>query len=145
MERGLECELVRTTRAVIRFPVAVPSLLCYRTSDPYAVRVAFHIDSPPPVEWTFARGLLIDGLYRPSGTGDVTIWPARLRGNRPEVWMALTAPDGRDVVRAPAAPVSAWLERTLRIVPCGDERLTVPASPVPCDARKARDRTVGSA
>ncbi|NUT26180.1 MAG: SsgA family sporulation/cell division regulator, partial [Streptomyces sp.] len=37
------------------------------------------------------------------------------------VLMALTSPDGDALLEAPAAQVSAWLERTLRVVPPGTE------------------------
>lgn len=35
--------------------------------------------------------------------------------------MALSSPGGEALLEAPAAPVSAWLERTLRVVPPGSE------------------------
>ncbi|MEU7230264.1 SsgA family sporulation/cell division regulator, partial [Streptomyces chrestomyceticus] len=36
--------------------------------------------------------------------------------------MALSSPDGEALLEAPAAAVSAWLERTLRVVPPGSEQ-----------------------
>ena len=35
--------------------------------------------------------------------------------------MALTSPDGDALLEAPIPQVSAWLERTLRVVPPGTE------------------------
>lgn len=37
------------------------------------------------------------------------------------VLMALSSPDGDALLEAPSAQVSAWLERTLRVVPPGSE------------------------
>ncbi|NWF24878.1 SsgA family sporulation/cell division regulator [Streptomyces sp. PKU-EA00015] len=129
VERELEFELVLGPRPAARTPVAVPTRLVYRVSDPYAVHIAFHIDTPDPVSWTFGRDLLIDGVYRPSGEGDVRIWPATVHEERSAICLLLSAPDGNAVLRAPATALTAWLERTMRLVPPGDERLLVPATP----------------
>jgi hypothetical protein len=72
------------------------------------------------VHWTFARDLLVEGVFRPCGRGDVRVWPAKTEG-RGVVLMALSSPDGDALLQAPAAQVSAWLERTLRVVPPGTE------------------------
>jgi hypothetical protein len=37
------------------------------------------------------------------------------------VLLSLSSPDGDALLEAPAAQVSAWLERTLRVVPPGTE------------------------
>ncbi|GGL71927.1 sporulation protein SsgA [Streptomyces fumigatiscleroticus] len=100
--------------------VPVPARLGYRTDDPYAVHITFHIDSGHPVCWTFARELLVEGVFRASGSGDVRVWPAR-SGGHGVVLMAFTSPAGRALLQAPAAQVAAWLERTLRAVPPGTE------------------------
>jgi hypothetical protein len=98
----------------------VPARLSYRSGDPYAVHISFHINSDCPVNWTFARDLLVEGVFRPSGQGDVRVWPTKSDG-RSVVLMALSSPDGDALLQAPAAQVSAWLERTLRAVPPGTE------------------------
>jgi hypothetical protein len=116
VERELELELVLSPQRSI--PVA--ARLGYRTDDPYAVHITFHIDSDHPVSWTFARELLVEGVFRPCGQGDVRVWPTKASG-RSVVLMALSSPGGDALLQAPAAPVSAWLERTLRIVPPGSE------------------------
>src|SRR5690349_12653864 len=43
----------------------------YDPSDPYAVRFTFHLPGDAPVTWVFARELLLDGISRPTGEGDV--------------------------------------------------------------------------
>ncbi|MEU8466993.1 SsgA family sporulation/cell division regulator [Streptomyces sp. NPDC029006] len=116
VERELELRLILSPERSI----PVPARLDYRSDDPYAVHVTFHIDSEEPVSWTFARELLVEGVFRPCGDGDVRVWPARADGHR-VVLLALSSPDGDALLRAPVAQVSAWLERTLRVVPPGTE------------------------
>ncbi|KWT63014.1 sporulation protein SsgA [Streptomyces albus subsp. albus] len=116
VERELELGLVLSPERSI----PVPARLTYRTDDPYAVHVTFHIGSDAPVNWTFARELLVEGVFRPCGNGDVRVWPTKVDG-RSVVCMALSSPDGDALLEAPAAAVSAWLERTLRVVPPGSE------------------------
>ncbi|MFE9019172.1 SsgA family sporulation/cell division regulator [Streptomyces sp. NPDC007808] len=116
IERELELKLILSPER----SVAVPARLSYRSDDPYAVHVTFHITSEHPVDWTFSRDLLVEGVFRPCGHGDVRVWPTRT-GGRSVVLMALSSPDGDALLEAPAAQVSAWLERTLRMVPPGAE------------------------
>ncbi|MFD7241840.1 SsgA family sporulation/cell division regulator [Streptomyces massasporeus] len=116
VERELELKLVLSPER--RIPV--PARLGYLTDDPYAVHVTFHIDTEHPVYWTFARDLLVEGVFRPCGQGDVRVWPTKTEG-RSVVLMALSSPDGDALLEAPAGAVSAWLERTLRVVPPGAE------------------------
>ncbi|MFG3494408.1 SsgA family sporulation/cell division regulator [Streptomyces sp. NPDC047928] len=116
IERELELKLVLSPER----SVPVPARLSYRTADPYALHVTFHIGSDHPVNWTFARELLVEGVFRPCGHGDVRIWPTKVEG-RDVILMALSSPDGDALLEAPSAQVSAWLERTLRAVPPGTE------------------------
>ncbi|RKE17894.1 SsgA family sporulation/cell division regulator [Streptomyces sp. TLI_171] len=98
------------------FPV--PARLGYSPDDPYAVHVAFHVDSTQPIGWFFARDLLVQGLLRPTGLGDVRIWPAVVDGRR-TVTLMLCSPEGDAFLQAPAAQLAAWVRRTLRAVPPG--------------------------
>lgn len=116
VERELEMKLVLSPERAI----SVPACLTYRADDPYAVHIAFHAETPHPVHWTFARELLIEGVFRASGEGDVKIWPT-MSGTRAVICMALSSPGGEALLQAPASAVSAWLERTLRVVPPGSE------------------------
>ncbi|MFF4039208.1 SsgA family sporulation/cell division regulator [Streptomyces sp. NPDC001816] len=116
VERELELRLILSPERSI----PVPARLSYRCDDPYAIHITFHINSEHPVNWTFARELLVEGVFRPCGHGDVRVWPTKVDG-RSVVLMALSSPDGDALLEAPSAPVSAWLERTLRVVPPGSE------------------------
>ena len=142
VERELELKLILSPERSI----PVPARLSYRTDDPYAVHVTFHINSEHPVNWTFSRDLLVEGVFRPCGHGDVRVWPTKVEG-RSVVLMALSSPDGDALLEAPAAQVSAWLERTLRVVPPGsegeqlglDEALADLLAPTPADDLWLRD------
>ncbi|MFI9394781.1 SsgA family sporulation/cell division regulator [Streptomyces bauhiniae] len=116
VERELELRLILSPERSI----PVPARLAYRSDDPYAVHITFHINSDFPVHWTFARELLVEGVFRPCGHGDVRVWPTKVHG-RSVVLMALSSPDGDALLEAPTPQVSAWLERTLRAVPPGAE------------------------
>lgn len=116
IERELELQLVISPERSI----PVPARLSYRTEDPFAMQITFHIGSEAPVHWMFARELLLDGIFRPCGEGDVRVWPGKADG-RNVIYLALRSPDGDALLYAPAQAIAAWLERTLRIVPPGSE------------------------
>ncbi|MET9471335.1 SsgA family sporulation/cell division regulator [Streptomyces sp. NPDC002917] len=136
VERELELKLVLSPERSI----PVPARLTYRAEDPYAVHITFHVGSDFPVHWTFARDLLVQGVFRPCGHGDVRIWPTKIQ-RRSVICVALTSPDGDALLEAPSAAVAAWTERTLRLVPPGTEteRLGIDAglaellAPLPAD------------
>lgn len=136
VERELELKLVLSPER----SVPVPARLTYRTDDPYAVHIAFHVGSESPVHWTFARELLVEGVFRACGHGDVRIWPTK-SADRSIICAALTSPDGNALLELPSAAVAAWVERTLRVVPPGtesgllglDEALAELLTPLPAD------------
>ncbi|MFE7748085.1 SsgA family sporulation/cell division regulator [Streptomyces sp. NPDC057428] len=136
VERELEVKLVLSPER----SVPVPARLSYLTDDPYAVHVVFHIGSDSPVHWTFARELLVEGVFRPCGHGDVRIWPTKA-GDQGVICFALTSPDGDALLEVPSVAVAAWVERTLRVVPPGTESnllgldgaLTELLTPLPAD------------
>lgn len=136
VERELELKLVLSPERSI----PVPARLTYRTEDPYAVHITFHIGSESPVYWTFARDLLVEGVFRPCGHGDVRIWPTKI-DRRSVICVALTSPDGNALLEVPSAAVATWVERTLRAVPPGteterlgiDEGLAELLAPLPAD------------
>jgi|GEM_PF-198779 len=116
VERELEVRLVLSPE----FGTSVPARLSYFADDPYAVHLAFHTDSDAPVVWVFARELIVEGMFRACGQGDVRVWPARA-GGRPLVCLALSSPAGEALLEIPGAPVAEWIEQALRLVPSGAE------------------------
>ncbi|WP_052434629.1 SsgA family sporulation/cell division regulator [Streptacidiphilus melanogenes] len=116
VQQELSVELVLSPERSLPVPV----LLAYCPQDPFAVHVTFHLGQDSPVTWVFARELLVEGVFRACGTGDVRIWPTRADG-RSLICLALSSPAGEALLEAPAAPIAAWLEQTLRVVPTGTE------------------------
>lgn len=114
----LECVLQYVVASGHTIPV--PARLSYRSWDPYGVHIDFHIEGSAPVSWVFARDLLAQGTVRPSGLGDVRIWPGD-----GEPWgllcLALSSPDGQALFTAPMDLVTSWLGRTYHLVPAGSE------------------------
>ena len=94
--------------------------LGYQPSDPYAVTVTFRT-SGGDVVWTFARDLLTRGLTAPAGEGDVHVWPCLNSTGRAVVIIELRSPDGELLVQAPALELTAFVNRTLALVPTGTE------------------------
>jgi len=97
--------------------------LCYRGDDPYAIRMSFHVGMDDPVEWLFARELLIAGLRAPAGDGDVRVWPAPARDQDmlDVLNISLSSPFGHAHFEAPLAALSEFLVRTFEVVPTGRE------------------------
>jgi hypothetical protein len=91
----------------------------YDALDPYAVRFTFHLPGDAPVTWVFARELLLDGISRPTGEGDVHVHP--VGGELADVCIVLHSPEGAARLRASAPPLIAFLARTDRLVPMGQE------------------------
>ena len=111
--------------------------LHYASADPYAIRMAFHVGTGEPVEWTLARDLLAAALVSPQGIGDVRAWPSAAHpdpaaGGAPEgaaagspgpglMHLVMSSPFGHAQFQAPAAAIAAFLTRTYALVPAGQE------------------------
>ena len=113
-------------RLVVPQQTIVPLVasLYYSGSDPYAVRMAFHVGTDEPVEWIFARDLLSKGIEAREGLGDVHVWPsAGSEGGAPGsvLNIELSSPFGQAHFEAPAEAMSAFLRRTYQMVPAGRE------------------------
>jgi hypothetical protein len=107
----------------------------YSGSDPYAVRMAFHVGTDEPVEWIFARDLLAAGIESRQGEGDVHVWPSSGSGSlsadlglpgsaepgEKVLNIELSSPFGQAHFEAPAQAMAAFLRRTYQIVPAGQE------------------------
>jgi hypothetical protein len=124
-------------RLVVPQQTIVPLVasLYYSASDPYAIRMAFHVGTDEPVEWIFARDLLAAGLESRQGDGDVHVWPAAKSCAMTDgldviggadvdgavLNIELSSPFGQAHFEAPAQAMSAFLQRTYRVVPAGKE------------------------
>jgi hypothetical protein len=111
--------------------VPLMASLHYTCQDPYAVRMAFHVGTDEPVEWTLSRDLLTAALHSREGIGDVQAWPSAAPGDPADedgtgiLNISMTSPFGHAQFEAPAAAVASFLRRTFRIVPAGQESLFI--------------------
>ena len=117
-------------RLVVPKQTTVPLVasLYYSGTDPYAVRMAFHVGTDEPVEWIFARDLLAAGIEARQGEGDVQVWPSPTSCAGTDgadlgtvLNIELSSPFGQAHFEAPAKAMSAFLRRTYQIVPAGKE------------------------
>jgi len=125
MRDTVQAEVTMTFLVSQELSFRIPVELSYDSGDPYAVEITFHLPGDAPVSWAFARELLLDGLSKPSGEGDVRIAPASPEGLS-DVFIKLQVGSERALFRAGAAPLVAFLDRTDRLVPFGEE-------PAACD------------
>jgi len=93
----------------------------YRASDPYAVEARFRAEECDETVWTFARELLVDGLERSAGQGDVTLWPVETALGQRRLFIRLTSPDGTALLSAAAVDVRLFVEAARSLVEDGAE------------------------
>lgn len=96
----------------------VPTLLRYDAADPFAVTLVFDHDKTGPIEWIFARELLLVGVTAACGDGDVRIWPAE---SGHQIFIELSSPSGRALFAASIGRIGAFLRQTVQLVPYGGE------------------------
>ncbi|HEX3789831.1 MAG TPA: SsgA family sporulation/cell division regulator [Pseudonocardiaceae bacterium] len=90
----------------------------YRADEPFAVTVAFCAERGRWVEWVFARDLLIDGLSRPAGIGDLRVRPG---ADRDSLVLEISSTGGNAVFELDRESTEEFLATTLTLVPAGDE------------------------
>jgi hypothetical protein len=101
-------------------PIPLPAELRYSAADPYAVRLSLGAPSAPSVDWVFARSLLAQGLRRPTGSGDVAVFPRR-QCHPDVIRILLRTRAGAALLEVAGAAVSAFLHHTEALVPPGTE------------------------
>jgi hypothetical protein len=109
-------ELIDPTGAV----TPIEAELHYDPADPYAVTTVFMTGSSQ-VRWTFGRDLLSEGLYEPSGDGDVHVWPCLDSDGHAVVIIELCSPDGEALVQARTGDLSTFVDRMSAAVAPGTE------------------------
>lgn len=125
---------VSTVTAELQLRLVVPggpslpvlALLHYAVADPWAVSVTFHTggEGDGMVEWLFARELLTEGVARPSGQGDVRVWPADGEDG-PAVNLAMASPSGSACFELDRDALVTFLQQTYLAVPTGSEESAV--------------------
>jgi hypothetical protein len=109
-------ELIDPTGAV----TPIDAELHYDPRDPYAVTTVF-MTGASQVRWTFGRDLLVEGLYEPSGDGDVHVWPCLDSDGHAVVIIELCSPDGEALVQAKTGDLSSFVDRMSKVVELGNE------------------------
>ncbi|MEV7613152.1 SsgA family sporulation/cell division regulator [Streptomyces sp. NPDC089799] len=121
MRESVQAEVMMSFLVSEELSFRIPVELRYESRDPFAVRLTFHLPGDAPVTWAFGRELLLDGINKPSGDGDVHIAPTD-PDELSDVHIRLQVGGDRALFRAGAAPLVAFLDRTDRLVPLGQER-----------------------
>ncbi|MEV7439781.1 SsgA family sporulation/cell division regulator [Streptomyces sp. NPDC056257] len=121
MRESVQAEVMMSFLVSEELSFRIPVELRYDARDPYAVRLTFHLPGDAPVTWAFGRELLLDGINKPCGDGDVHIAPTTPE-ELSDVHIRLQVGGDRALFRASAAPLVAFLDRTDRLVPLGQER-----------------------
>ncbi len=90
--------------------------LRYYRSDPLAVEMRLSVDGEPAVAWVFGRDLLIEGLRRPCGVGDVRFYPVH-----ESVIITLRSTAGKAVLLSYLPDLDRFVDHILHDVPAGAE------------------------
>lgn len=101
-------------------PPALASELSYQPDDPLAVTIQLG-ESSDGVRWTFARSILLAGMFAPSGEGDVVISPGVDDEGRALTYVELSSPDGVAVLRMHSWSVAEFIRETEQLVAIGCE------------------------
>lgn len=100
----------------------VQAELRYDRHDPYAVSAVFSTGSTQ-VRWVFSRDLIAEGIYEPSGDGDVHVWPCLDVRGCAVVVIELCSPDGEALMQASSKELVSFIASTDKVVPRGTETL----------------------
>jgi Streptomyces sporulation and cell division protein, SsgA len=98
----------------------------YDPADACAVTMVLQTPSGP-VNWTFARELLMEGQYEPTGDGDVHVWPCLSACGEAVVIVELDSPAGETLLQFPTRAVQDFVYSSLETVPLGSEQVDVDA------------------
>ncbi|MDL2079022.1 SsgA family sporulation/cell division regulator [Streptomyces sp. GXMU-J15] len=107
-------QVIQEVRAALRVDFS------YDPAEPLFVTVVFRPAHDRAVTWQISRTLMCDGLRRPTGNGDVRIWPLRRTG-RPVVRLRLHDHGSTALFEIDLADLQDWLARTCEAVPPGTE------------------------
>lgn len=105
-------------------PMAFIATFAYNPTEPYAVRVTFHVPGGD-VPWLLARSLLVRGVGGPAGHGDVRLSPALDDDGFAVVHIAFHSPEGILRVEVRSSDLLEFLGRTWLAVRPGEESVDV--------------------
>jgi hypothetical protein len=98
----------------------------YDPTDPLAVSMVVE-SITGPVRWTFARELLLNGRFEPTGDGDVHIWPCLNTHGVAVVIVELQSPAGATLLQFSLRAIHQFVSAALATVPEGTEHYDVDA------------------
>jgi hypothetical protein len=101
-------------------PIPVAADLRYDSADPYAVCLSLHSGEPRTVDWVFGRDLLVDGISRRAGIGDVVVEPVPAR-RVDYVRITLRSETGPFYAQLPVRAVLSFVQQTQAMVRLGAE------------------------
>jgi hypothetical protein len=93
----------------------------YNRAMPFAVSVDFSNTSGGAVTWVLSRELLSQGLLRPTGEGDVRVWPPCPRHGGRGLHIQLVGRSGIALLYADIRHVRSWIAETYALVPAEAE------------------------
>lgn len=96
----------------------------FDAADPWAVTMILSTVAGP-VDWTFARDLLVEGQYEPTGDGDVHVWPCLSPSGEAVVIVELDSPSGETLLQFPTRAIQNFVYAALETVPQGAEEVDV--------------------
>ncbi|MET9627051.1 SsgA family sporulation/cell division regulator [Lentzea sp. NPDC006480] len=100
----------------------VETELLYQSEDPYAVTMRFHAGGAVAT-WIMGRDLLIEGMTKPAGLGDVRLRPHASR----TLVLELISDRHVTVFRLPTGTLRKFLDASYRLVPPGAENFDADA------------------
>ena len=98
----------------------------FDAADPWAVTMVLSTVAGP-VDWTFARELLVEGQYEPTGDGDVHVWPCLSPNGEAVVIVELDSPSGETLLQFPTRAIQDFVYASLTAVPLGEEQTDIDA------------------
>ncbi|NEB92021.1 SsgA family sporulation/cell division regulator [Streptomyces bauhiniae] len=102
-------------------PMPLPARFIFDPRFPLAVVLEMPQADGSANRWSFGRDLLQAGLLRPSGEGDVRIWPPCRCSGRPHARILLRDAFASALLDVPVQPLWQWLQHTWRVVPRQEE------------------------
>lgn len=101
-------------------PVQIDATLSYDPADPFAVTLVM-LYGGLESRWTFARELLVEGMFEEAGIGDVAIFPSLNVDANAFTVIELRGPDAAFLGQLATREVTAFVQATTRVVPVGAE------------------------
>lgn len=91
---------------------------------PYAVEATFGAEQ---TRWTFARDLLLNGIFESAGEGDICVWPTLSEDGKAAVILQLTSQNpGRDAyLQIPTKVIANFIQETDLFAAIGQEAVDI--------------------